>query len=231
MKKLKSLSVFLPAFNEEENIINVLNEILRVAPKFADKFEVLVINDGSTDKTADEVSKISQKHTMVKLVSHKNNQGYGAALKTGFYESQFEYITYMDSDGQFDFSEISKLVPQLEMFDVVVGYRIKRADKKTRVIIGHLWTYLMGLLLGVKLRDIDCGFKIMRREVIDKIPKLESNGATISAELLAKAKKKGFKIKEVGLEHKPRKFGKATGGNPIHILRAFYDLVMILPKI
>lgn len=231
MKKLNSLSVFLPAFNEEENIVNVLNQILSYAPKISEKFEVLVIDDGSSDKTADYVLNLSKKHQSVKLISHKKNQGYGAALKTGFYSSKLDYITYMDSDGQFDFSEVSKLIPELDNYDVVVGYRIKRADKKTRVIIGHLWTFLMGFLLGVKLKDIDCGFKLMKREVIDKIPKLESNGATISAELLAKARKKGFKIKEVGLEHKPRKFGKATGGNPIHILRAFYDLLLILPKI
>lgn len=231
MKKLESLSVFLPAFNEEENIIRVLKQTLSLLPDIAAEYEVLVINDGSSDNTAKVVEEFARKNKEVKLVNHETNKGYGAALKSGFYSSKFKYITYMDADGQFDFSEINKLIPELEGNDVVVGYRIKRADKKTRVIVGHMWTFLMGILLGVKLKDIDCGFKIIKSEVIDAIPKLESNGATISAELLAKAKKKGFKIKEVGLVHKPRQYGKATGGNPIHIFRAFYDLAMILPKI
>jgi glycosyltransferase involved in cell wall biosynthesis len=231
MTKLTSLSIFLPAFNEEKNIIIVLEQILKLAPKISSEFEVIVVNDGSLDQTARYVGEIIKKNKRVRLVNHKKNLGYGAALKTGFYNSKMDYITYMDSDGQFDFSEINKLIPLLESAEVVVGYRIKRADKKVRILIGHLWTFLMGVLLGVKLKDIDCGFKIVKKEVIDKILHLESNGATISAELLAKAKKKGYRIKEVGLVHKARKFGTATGGNPTHILRAFYDLALILPKI
>jgi glycosyltransferase involved in cell wall biosynthesis len=231
MTKINSLSIFLPAFNEEKNIIIVLDQILKLAPKISSEYEVIVINDGSLDQTAKNVEEIIRKNKKVRLINHKKNLGYGAALKTGFYSSKMHFITYMDSDGQFDFSEIDKLIPHLESAEVVVGYRIKRADKKLRILIGHLWTFLMGVLLGVKLKDIDCGFKIIKREVIDNISPLESNGATISAELLAKAKRKGYKIKEVGLVHKARKFGTATGGNPTHIFRAFYDLALILPKI
>lgn len=231
MNKLTSLSIFFPAFNEEENIPLVVKEALEIAPKIAEKYELIVINDGSKDNTVEAVEEIAKKNNHVRLVSHKTNLGYGNALKTGFYNAKYDYITYMDSDRQFAFSQIFKLLDQFDTADVVIGFRINRADKFVRRVNGKLWTLLCGLLLGIPYRDIDCGFKLMKREVIDSIPKLESSGATISAELLAKAKKKGFKIIEVGLEHRPRQFGTPTGGNPLHIFRAFRDLILLLPKI
>lgn len=247
MNKLSSLSIFLPAFNEGENLPIVISKILELAPKIAEKYEVLIINDGSSDNTVEVVNeqvlsyrneqvlsyrnKITDKSKLVRIINHDKNKGYGAALKTGFYNSQYEYITYMDGDGQFDFSEINKMLDLIDKYDIVVGFRIKRADRPIRIVIGHMWTLLMGVLLGVKLKDIDCGFKLIKRKVLDNIPKLESNGATISAELLAKAKKQGFSITQVGLKHNPRMFGTATGGNPLHIFRAFYDLLLLLPKI
>lgn len=231
MKKLNSLSIFLPAYNEEKNISSTIYQVLEIAPKISEKFEILIINDGSKDSTSEIVENLSLKEKRIKLISHQTNLGYGAALKSGIYASQFDYITYMDSDGQFDFSEVNNLLNFIDGYDVVIGYRIKRADKFIRRLNGHLWTSLVNLLLGLNFKDIDCGFKLLKKEVIDSIPKLQSNGATISAELLIKAKKKGFKIKQVGLKHQFRKFGTATGGNPIHILRAFFDLLKILPKV
>lgn len=231
MKKLPSLSIFLPAFNEEKNIGLVINQVLKFVPKISQKFEILIIDDGSIDHTADEVKKISQLHSQVKLIQHPHNQGYGAALKSGFYNSRYAYITYMDGDRQFDFTDLNKLIEKIDQADLVIGYRIKRADNWVRVLNGKLWNFLVSLLLRLRVKDIDCGFKLVKKEVIDAIPKLESNGATISGELLIKAHKKGFKIEQVGLKHKPRKFGSATGGNPLHIFRAFYDLFSILPKV
>lgn len=231
MNKLTSLSIFFPALNEEGNIASVIKDALIVAPRIANKFEIIIIDDGSKDKTSLVVKQIADKEKRIRLIQHPSNLGYGAALRTGFYNSHFDYIVYMDGDGQFSFSEIKKLLKFSEQADLVVGFRLKRADPYLRIIKGELWTLLCNLLLNVKVKDIDCGFKLIRREVIKKIPRLESNGATISAELLAKAQKKGFKIKSVGLMHRRRRFGKATGGNALHIFRAFYDLIKILPKL
>ena len=233
MDKLSSLSIFFPAFNEEKNIPIVLSQVLELGLKIADKYEVIVVDDGSMDQTAEVVRDFIKKHSNIKLIQHKENLGYGSALKTGFYNSKFDYITYMDGDGQFDFSEIVKLILKMEeeKSDIAIGFRIKRQDRFVRVINGKLWNFLCSSLMGLRIRDIDCGFKLVKRKVIDDIPKLESSGATISAELLVKAKKKGFKISQVGLIHKDRLFGKATGGNPLHIFRAFYDLFTILPKV
>lgn len=231
MKTLSSLSIFFPAFNEEKNITVTVEQALKLAPQIAQKFEIIVVDDGSKDKTAEVVKQLSKKDKHVKLVSHEVNLGYGAALKTGFYQCQYDYITYSDADGQFDFKEILKLISKIDQADVVVGYRLKRADNWARVLNGKLWNLLVSTLLRIRIKDIDCGFKLIKKKVLDTIPTLESNGATISAELLVKAKKKGFKIAQVGLIHKPRRFGTATGGNPLHIFRAFSDLLYLLPKL
>ena len=223
-KKLPSLSIFFPVFNEGQNIPIILTEVLSLAPKIAQKYEVLIINDGSTDNTNEIIKKYIKSNKNVKLIEHEKNRGYGAALKTGFYNSHFQYITYMDSDGQFEFSEIFKLLSKIGENDLVIGRRVRRADNFLRILNGMLWNLLVHSLFSIKFKDIDCGFKIMNRKVLDKIPKLKSNGATISVELVMKAKNKGFKIAQVDLIHKPRKFGKATGGSPLHIFRAFLDL-------
>lgn len=231
MSKLPSLSIFFPAFNEEENITSVVEKALKVAPQVAEIFEIIVVDDGSSDKTAEEVEKIAKSDKKVRLLRHKQNKGYGAALRSGFYASKYNYITYMDADRQFDFGQLKKLVEQIDGADLVIGFRKKREDNFLRVLNGKMWNFLAGMVLGVNVKDIDCGFKLAKKEVIDKIPKLESSGATISAELLAKSKKNGFVIKQVGLDHKERKFGKATGGNLLHIFRAFRDLLYVRDRI
>lgn len=231
MTRLSSLSIFFPAYNEEKNIPLVVKQALEVAEKVSEKFEIIVVDDGSVDKTSSVVQELTNKDNRVRLIKHKHNIGYGAALKTGFYNSQYDYITYMDSDGQFDFHDIIKLIEKIDQVDLVAGFRIKRADNLIRVLNGKLWNFLVSILLGLNLKDADCGFKLVKKKVIDEIPRLESSGATISAELLVKAKKQGFKIVQVGLKHHPRQFGKPTGGNPLHILRAFKDLFLLLTKI
>lgn len=233
MSKLSSLSIFFPTFNEEKNIEDILKLALKVGGMVSDKFEIIVINDGSRDQTGKIVQEYSKNYNQITLIEHKTNLGYGAALKTGFYSSKYEYITYMDADGQFNFEDLQKLVTELEdkSADIVIGFRIRRADNFIRVLNGKIWNILVGLLLNLQVKDIDCGFKLLKKKVLDDIPKLESNGATISAELLVKAKKRGFKIVQLGLNHRFRRFGNATGGNPIHILRAFSDLFSILPKL
>jgi glycosyltransferase involved in cell wall biosynthesis len=231
MSKIPAISVFFPAYNEEKNIKSTVEKALAILPKIAEKYEVIVVNDGSTDNTIKIIQDISEKNTEVRLISLEMNKGYGASLKTGFYSSVNPLICFTDSDGQFDFSEIENFLPQLEQADLVVGYRKKRTEGLVRRTNAMAWTSLIGILFGLKVRDLDCGFKVVKKKVIDKIPKLESEGAMISAELLVKAKKMGFKIAEVPVSHYSRKAGVQTGANLKVIARAFAELIRLYPKL
>lgn len=228
-----SLSVFFPAYNEQENIKATVGKALAVLDKLnLHDYEVIVVNDGSKDKTAQIVEEMSAQNHKIKLITQNPNKGYGEALKTGLYNSKFDWITFTDSDGQFDFSEINKFFEKSSDADVVVGYRIDRKDHFIRKLNGYGWTFLANLLLGVNVRDVDCGFKLISKKVIDTIPHLESTrGAMINPELLARAKKAGFKVIEIGVHHYPRTAGSSTGANLKVIFKSFYDLFKLWWKL
>lgn len=233
MLMINTLSVFMPAFNEELNICVTVEEVLKVLRSLGLKnYEVIVINDGSRDNTAEIVKKLEKRDKHVRLINHDVNKGYGEALKTGYYNSKFEYIVFIDSDGQFNFSDISKFIEKIESADIVVGYRINRQDHLMRIINGWGWTQISNILFGLGVKDVDCAFKLFNRKVIDTIPKLESTrGAMINPEVLARAKKAGFKISQVGVQHFQRRGGKATGANLSVILQSFADLIKLWWKI
>jgi len=225
MDKLKELSLFFPAYNEEANLENTVEKAIPVLKNVAEKYEVIIVNDGSKDETGKVADELATKHAFVKVITHSPNRGYGAALQSGFYNSKYSWIVTVDSDGQFDFSEVNKLIEKSSEADVVIGYRINRQDPLTRKIFGWGWTLLANMFLGIKVRDVDCAFKLVNKKVIEKIPKLQSQrGGMISPELLGKAKKAGFRVMEVGVHHYPRKEGKQTGANLKVIFKSFVDL-------
>lgn len=230
MPKLE-LSVFFPAYNEEANIGTTVSRAAAVLEELKADYEIIVVNDGSIDRTASVVENLMATNRRVRMVTHSPNRGYGGALKSGFYESRKELIFFTDGDGQFDFSEIKKLLPKIKEADLVVGYRLNRAEGLVRSINARLWTLLIRGLFGVRVRDIDCGFKLLKKEIIEKIPRLESDGALISDELLIKAQKAGFKVVEVGVHHYPRASGEPTGANVKVILRAFRELFGLYRKL
>ncbi|KKS64270.1 hypothetical protein A3A14_00805 [Candidatus Daviesbacteria bacterium RIFCSPLOWO2_01_FULL_43_38] len=226
---VKNLSVFFPAYNEEENIRVMVEKALLVLKTLKlNDYEVMVVNDGSTDGTAKVVEGLAKRDRHVRLINRTQNGGYGEALKCGLYGARFENIVYTDSDLQFDFSEVTKFLEKSEKADIVVGFRINRSDPPVRIIIGWVWTMLANALLGVGVKDVDCGFKLVKKKVIETIPKLESSrGGMISPELLAKAKKYGFKIIEVGVYHHPRQAGRQTGADLQVMIRSFADLLKL----
>lgn len=231
MSKQASLSVFFPAHNEEKNIKKTVLSALKILPELAKEYEVIVVNDGSEDKTKETVQEISKKHPQVRVITHDKNRGYGASLKTGFYNSRYPLIAFTDSDGQFDFSEVGKFLEETEKYDLVIGYRGKRAEGLGRTLNAKGWSFLNRILFGLNVKDIDCGFKLIKKKVIDKIPRLESEGAFVSAELLIKAKKMGFKIKEIPVSHHPRLEGVQSGANIKVIFRAFREIFSLYPKL
>lgn len=229
-KIIKKLSVFLPTFNEEENIENVVLKTKKVLTEVCEEWELTVVNDGSKDSTRKIVEKLTQSDKRIKLINHEINKGYGASLASGFYSARYPWISFIDSDGQFDFSEITKFIEKQKETgaDLVIGYYKKRQVSKFKVITSKMWEYSVFFLFGLKVRDIDCGFKLISRDVFEKIPKLESErGAFVSSELLIKAKKNGFKIVEVPVTHYPRLKGEGTGRNLNVILKSFSDLIRL----
>lgn len=227
---MKSLSIIFPCFNEADNIGDLLRDTLEVVRDIADDFEIIVVDDGSSDNTVEVVEKYKEDNPQIKVVSHKVNRGYGAALKTGFNNAKKDLVFYTDGDAQFDISEIKKLLPLVEKYEAVTGYRIKRQDKPIRRLYARIWALLNNALFKLGVRDIDCAFKLYRKESIKDL-NLYSDGAFIDVEILARIKKRGGKIAEVGVNHYPRKAGKQTGGNPLVHLKAFKDLIELWSRL
>jgi len=228
------LSAFFPAYNEESQINSTVIKAKSVLERIADKWEIIIIDDGSKDKTVDIVDRLAKNDKRIKLVSHKTNRGYGASLKTGFYTSKYPWIIFTDSDGQFDFSQITSFLSLQKRTgaDAVIGYYLKREVPLTRKINTFLWQLVVNALFGLRVKDIDCGFKLISKKAIESIPKLESErGAFISSELLIKIKKGGFNIVEVGVSHFPRRTGKGTGANLNVIVKSFSDLFKLWGKL
>lgn len=217
--------MFFPAYNEEANLKETVEKAIPVLSKVANKFELIIVDDGSKDRTGEIADKLAKKYSFIRVIHHRSNKGYGEALKSGFYSAKYEWIVFTDSDGQLDFSEVAKLIEVKNDVDIVVGYRLDRQDSLVRKLFGTGWTMLANLLLGTKVRDVDCAFKLINKKVIETIPRLESTrGGMISPELLGRAIKAGFKIKEVGVHHFSRTKGKQSGAELKVILKSFIDL-------
>lgn len=231
MTKFPALSVFFPAYNEENNIEYTVDQAVEVCRQVADMFEIIIVNDGSKDGTQQKCEILQKKYQQVKTITHNPNRGYGGALKSGIYAAQYEYITFTDSDGQFDFKQIAEFMPFFDAYKVVVGYRKKRAEGGLRLLNAKAWGSMVNLLFGMRIKDVDCAFKVFKKEVIDAIPKLEAEGALISTELLVKITKAGYAIKQIPVDHLPRKGGKPTGANLQVIIKAFHELFRLWKKL
>lgn len=228
------LSIFLPCFNEEGNLAKTVANVLAYAQKYAANWEIIIVNDGSKDKTADIAAALVKKHQNIRLVTHPFNRGYGAAFKSGLYSGKYQWITFIDADGQFDFAEIKDFLEKQKATnaDLVIGYYRHRQVTLLRKLNSFLWQLVVNLLFRLKIRDIDCGFKLISKKVVDTIPKLESErGAFISSEFLIKAQKAGFKIVEIPVSHYPRKEGVATGAKLNVIFKSFVDLFRLWKKL
>lgn len=229
MKKITELSIFFPFWNEEANITDVVTKAKKVADQVAEKWEILMIDDGSTDKTLEIAKTLVKDDKRMRIISHQPNRGYGASLKEGFSNSKYEYIVFTDGDGQFDFSEITKFIAPIQHADMVIGYRKKRRDHKIfkRLLLMNLlkiWDYF---LFGFYFKDIDCGFKMFTKHALMQLMPLRSEGAMVTTEILAKATRKKLTIEQVGVEHYHRKHGTETGSNMAVVIRAIVESLML----
>jgi GT2 family glycosyltransferase len=217
------LSLVFPAFNEADNLPTLLESAIKIGDSLGVGFEIVIVDDGSLDHSAEVLDVWSRRDPRITSVRHPQNLGYGAALRAGLRQARGELVFFSDADLQFDLREIALLLKHAEDVDIVAGYRAPRRDPWLRRVIAKLWGGLVRALFDVPVRDIDCAFKIFRREVLDAIP-IESVGAFVNTEILARARAAGFQIKQVPVTHHPRQSGTQSGAHPRVILRALIEL-------
>ena len=225
-----SISVFFPCYNEEANVERTTQAALKMCRRVSDDFEVIIVNDGSKDGTAEIADRLAAEIPEVRAIHNNPNLGYGGALQAGFRAATKDWVFYTDGDGQFDFEEIDKLLPMLDDYDIVSAYRMDRKDSFVRKLNAFAWTSLVNVLFWLWLRDIDGAFKIFPRKLFDEI-EMKSMGALIDSEVLARAKRLGYTIGQVGVHHYPRTAGEQTGANLGVILRAFKELFKLRGEI
>ena len=222
---MPGLSIVIPAYNEQANVVSAVEKISAVAQTLNLDYEIILVNDGSRDQTGDLArTELMPRIPHFRLVEHFPNRGYGGALKAGFEAAKQELIAFIPADNQFDFGEVRRLLDKLTPDTMIVsGQRIDRKDNLLRRLNGLGWNSVVRILFGYLIKDIDCGFKLLRRELLNHIH-IESNGAMIDTEMLAGTRARGYKIVEVPVTHLPRVAGSPTGANLKVILRAFRDL-------
>jgi glycosyltransferase involved in cell wall biosynthesis len=225
--KLSELSIFFPFWNEEENIEAVIGKATIVAEKVAKKWEIIMIDDGSTDRTHEIATRLAKEDDRLQVISHQPNRGYGSSLKEGFSHAKYKYIVFTDGDGQFDFSEIISFIEAIAHADIVIGYRKKRRDNTLRLLLMKLLKMWDWMLFRFRFKDIDCGFKMFNRTAIDVLMPLRSEGAMITTEILDKSTKKKLRIKQVGVTHYERQHGESSGANLPVIIRAILESLIL----
>jgi glycosyltransferase involved in cell wall biosynthesis len=225
---MPSISLVMPAYNEADNIEPMVAEATPALESVTSDYEIIVVDDGSKDETAAVTRSVIEKYPHVRLIQHPVNQGFGAAVFTGFVNAEKDWIFYTDADRQFVLAELKNFEPLMERADLIAGYRAPRRDPFMRVFYGKGWSMLCTLVFGYTVRDVDCGFKLFRREIIEALaPQIRSRGATFSIEWLVRAKRGGYRFVELPVSHRPRVAGSQTGANINVIVRAFRELVQV----
>jgi glycosyltransferase involved in cell wall biosynthesis len=229
VSKLASLSVVLPAYNEEAVIGETVSRAISALSRWTDDFEIIVVNDGSKDRTKERVEHLAMDDARIRLISHPVNRGYGGALATGFHAVEKDLVFFMDSDGQFDINDLERFFPLIAQYDAVLGYRNPRHDSWLRKVNAWGWKQLVQLVFDIQVRDIDCAFKLYHAAFFRKF-ELETQGAMINTEILYKFNREGHTYTEVGVRHLPRAGGKATGAKLSVILRALREMFFFARK-
>ena len=225
-----SLTIFFPCYNEEANVEATTLAALKAGRRLAADLEVIIVNDGSSDRTGEIADRLAAEHAEVRAVHNNPNLGYGGALQRGFREATKTWVFTTDGDGQFDFEEIERILPLLDDCDIVSAYRLDRKDSLLRRINAFCWTTLVNVVFGLWLRDVDCAFKIFPTSLFSRI-EMKSTGALIDTEVLARAKRLGYRIRQIGVHHYARTAGEQTGANLRVILRAFKELFQLRAEI
>lgn len=217
------ISFILPCFDEAENVEAAIRAAAAVGERCACEHEIIVVDDGSSDATAEIAARIAEQNEHVRVIVHARNRGYGDALRSGIQAATMEWIFLTDADLQFDLDELEWFLPATATADLIAGWRIQRQDPVNRRMNAAAWNWLVRLTFGLSVRDVDCAFKLVRRDLLVSCD-LQSGGAVISTELFVKLLDRGARLQEIGVHHRPRTAGASSGANPRVVLRAFREL-------
>jgi glycosyltransferase involved in cell wall biosynthesis len=222
-----TLSIFFPALNDAGTIGSMVIRAVQAASTLTPDYEVIVVNDGSTDATAQIAEELARTYPHVRVVHHGRTRGYGAALQTGFRSASKDFVFYTDGDAQYDPSEITALWARMAPdVDVVNGYKISRSDPLHRVVIGRLYHHIVSVLFGLEVRDVDCDFRLIRRSVFDRVS-LEKTSGVICLEMMKKIQDCGFRIVEVPVHHYHRVHGRSQFFNFTRVARTGFDVLRL----
>jgi glycosyltransferase involved in cell wall biosynthesis len=224
---MRSLSIFFPAYNDASSIAALVQSADRAARRLTDDYEIIVIDDGSSDDTPGVLRQLTDEFPRLRVVTHAVNQGYGGALRSGFRAANRDVVFYTDGDGQYDPTELSELWRALSPdVDVAQGYKIARSDPVHRIVIGRLYARTVGFLFGLPIRDVDCDFRLIRREILAELD-LKAHSGAICVELVSKAARAGGRFVEVPVHHYPRKHGRSFAFRPLPILVMLKELARL----
>jgi glycosyltransferase involved in cell wall biosynthesis len=226
-EKPAGLSVFFPAYNDSGTIASMVIRAVQAASKLTADYEVIVVDDGSSDATAAVADELARTYPNVRVIHHESNRGYGGALQTGIRSATKELIFYTDGDAQYDPGELALLWPHLTPdADVVNGYKISRSDPLHRIIIGRLYHHIVAVMFGLKMRDVDCDFRLMRRSMFERID-LQKTSGVICLEMMKKVQDAGFRMVEVPVHHFHRAYGKSQFFNFRRIFKTGVDVMRL----
>ncbi|MEW6359418.1 MAG: glycosyltransferase family 2 protein [Planctomycetota bacterium] len=226
---LSSLSIIIPAYNEEESIEDVVRDSLQVGADISKKFEIIIINDGSRDRTGKIADRLAEEYPNIRVIHHPHNRGFGATQQTGFANARCDYLTLVPADKQFDIRCLKKFTYLIPECDVVAGYRVKRKDRPHRKLNTKVFRMVMRLVFGVNLRDINW-VKLFRREVFDSMD-ITFDGIGVDAEVMVKAQRRGFRFREVWVSYLPRTTGQSTGDAPMRVVKTLFELFVLWCRI
>lgn len=221
-----ALSLVFPVFDEAENLGELLETALQIAARLAPDFEIILVDDGSRDGSDAVIAEWCRQSPRIRTVRHETNRGYGAALRSGLGAARGRLVFFSDADLQFDLSELAKLLEHADEFEIVAGYRDPRRDPWPRRVIAATWGWLARVVFDLRVRDIDCAFKVFQRRVLEEI-ELSSIGAFVNTELLVRARAAGHRIRQVPVGHRRRKWGRQSGARPRVIVRAVVEMLAL----
>ncbi|MFC1666691.1 glycosyltransferase family 2 protein [Candidatus Omnitrophota bacterium] len=226
---IKGISIFIPAYNDEKTVRQLILDAISVMDPLDLDYEIIIVDDASRDATVKIVKRLAETHKKVKLVQHKENRDYGGALRSGFRAATKEWIFYTDGDGQYDIKEITGLLPYAGEFDLINGYIQKRMDPWYRIFAGKIYQFLIDCLFGKTLIYTNCDFRLIRKEIIDRVS-INSNSGFAPAEIIIRLVRSGVRVKQVPVSHFPRRYGRSTFFNMKRIFSIFSDLCRFLIK-